>query len=63
MKDAHCKEETDDFEEVFIVLFSNAVVKPPAMMIETAYASVTLPTMLCVVLHMRFAYLTIELEV
>ena len=53
----HSEEATNDPEEAFVVRSSNAVVQPPAMMIEPVYASVALSAVLRVVRHVRLAHL------
>lgn len=46
MKDSHGKEAAYHSEEVDIIALSNAVVKPPAMMIKPTHASIALATVL-----------------
>lgn len=55
VQEASCAEPADQFEKCVIVRFSNAVVQPFTMMVESADAPVALTTMLRVVLYIALA--------
>jgi hypothetical protein len=59
----HEEKAANHSEKVGIVLFSDAIIKPSAMVVEAVDAPVALAAVLGVVKHMGFAHLAEELVV